>query len=585
MRYIILLAVMLFTLRSISQVSEKIKINQVGYLPCFNKIAVYTGEDKKDEFIITNAKTGETIFKGKLSEPRRSAYSSLNAQIADFSSLNKAGKYILTISGVGSSFPFEISDQIYKTAGISVLKAFYYIRSDVPLDRQFAEKWSRPAGHPDTAVILHPSAADVHRQAGSKISTPGGWYDAGDYNKYIVNSGITMATLLSAYEDFPEYFNKLKTNIPESKDLVPDLINEILYNLRWMLTMQDPSDGGVYHKCTNAAFDGMVMPGVTKLPRYVVQKSTAATLDFAAVMAKMGRIARQLQFEKRLPGLADSCTKAAIKAWNWATSYKDSIYDQRKINQAWKPAVTTGEYGDRNLTDEWFWAAAELLITTRNKQYYDTVLNKMRLPGSIPSWNNVAMLGYYSLASQAYGLPDFAYNLKKSATDTILRLADQLISGMNKSAFRTVMGQSQNDFIWGSNSVAANQGVLLGKAWKLSGKEIYLEGSISNLDYMLGRNALNLCFITGLGYKSPLHPHHRPSVADQIDEPVPGLLVGGPNPGQQDKEPYPTKEPELSYIDNDKAYACNEIAINWNAPAVYLINAVQAASNTCKNKK
>src|SRR3569832_2234685 len=98
-----------------------------------------------------------------------------------------------------------------------------------------------------------------------------------------------MGTLLSAYEDFPAYFNDLVTHIPESRDKVPDLLNEVLYNLRWMFTMQDGYDGGVYHKCTNAAFDGMVMPGVTKAPRYVVLKGTAATLDFAAVMAQSSR--------------------------------------------------------------------------------------------------------------------------------------------------------------------------------------------------------------------------------------------------------------------------------------------------------
>ena len=131
------------------------------------------------------------------------------------------------------------------------------------------------------------------------ISTPGGWYDAGDYNKYIVNSGITTGTLLSAYEDFPGYFNELYTNIPESGNDVPDILDEALYNIRWMLSMQDPNDGGVYNKCTNAAFDGMVRPGVTKLPRYVVQKGTAATLDFAAVSAQASRIFKK--YNKQYP--------------------------------------------------------------------------------------------------------------------------------------------------------------------------------------------------------------------------------------------------------------------------------------------
>jgi endoglucanase len=105
-------------------------------------------------------------------------------------------------------------------------------------------------------VLIHPSAASDKRPAESIISVPRGWYDAGDYNSYIVNSGITMGTLFSLYEDFPAHMKTVDLNIPESKNEIPDLLDEVLWNLRWMLTMQDPNDGGVYHKCTNAAFDG-----------------------------------------------------------------------------------------------------------------------------------------------------------------------------------------------------------------------------------------------------------------------------------------------------------------------------------------
>lgn len=125
-----------------------------------------------------------------------------------------------------------------------------------------------------------------------------------------------MRTLLSAFEDFPDYFKQLATNIPESNDAVPDILNEAIYNLRWMLTMQDPNDGGVYNKCTNASFDGMVMPGITKAPRYVVQKGTAVTLDLAAVTAQASRILSK--YKKQLPGLADSCIEASKRAWEWA---------------------------------------------------------------------------------------------------------------------------------------------------------------------------------------------------------------------------------------------------------------------------
>ncbi|HVX49458.1 MAG TPA: glycoside hydrolase family 9 protein, partial [Chitinophagaceae bacterium] len=122
----------------------------------------------------------------------------------------------------------------------------------------------------------------------------------------------------------------------------------------------------------------------------------------------------------------------------------------------------------------------------------------------------------------------------------------------------------------------ANQGIALVNAYLISGDKKYLAGAISNIDYLLGRNATGYCFVTGFGTKSTMHPHHRQSIADGVAAPVPGLLAAGPNPGKQDGTAYPLSEPETAYNDNEKAYASNEIAINWNAPAVYLVNALEA---------
>src|SRR5471030_407605 len=216
------------------------------------------------------------------------------------------------------------------------------MRASTPLNEKYAGKWARAEGHPDTSVLIHPSAASEKRPAGTRISSSRGWYDAGDYNKYIVNSGISTSTLLSLYEDFPSYMKTVKLNIPESGNHIPDVLNEVLWNLRWMLTMQDPNDGGVYHKLTNAKFDPMEMPDKDQTPRYVVQKSTAATLDFAAVMAQASRIFRN--FPKELPGLADSCIKQADMAWDWAVKNPNVIYNQDAMNKKFEPKVTTGAY-------------------------------------------------------------------------------------------------------------------------------------------------------------------------------------------------------------------------------------------------
>ena len=338
--------------------------------------------------------------------------------------------------------------------------------------------------------------------------------------------------------------------------------------------MQDPNDGGVYHKCTNAAFDGMVMPGVTKLSRYVVQKSTAAALDFAAVMAQASRIFQA--YNRQLPGIADSCLNAASAAFAWAEKHPAVLYDQNANNNKYEPKVTTGAYGDRDLKDEWFWAAAELFVTTKTGTYAEMLTNMAADTLQVPSWANVRMLGVYSLLRAEQTLPRQYTPLLRDIRRKLLIVADEHAKSAVQNAFQTVMGRSRRDFVWGSSAVAANQGILLVNAYLLSGDKKYLDYALTNLDYIMGRNATGYCFVTGLGTKSPLKPHHRPSVADGIPEPVPGLLSGGPNPGRQDNCNYVYTEPETAFVDDDCSYASNEIAINWNAPLVYLANAIEA---------
>jgi endoglucanase len=554
---------------------DAIRINQVGYYPGSAKIAVITAKMQAGFFYVVSSDGNDTLYRGALLDnEKRSAYSPTVTRIADFTPFKKTGSFILRVPGLKQSFPFQIKNDVYSALGKAVLKGFYYQRSSDALEEKYAGKWNRPAGHSDSIVLIHPSAVTDDRPAGTVIASPGGWYDAGDYNKYIVNCGITMSTLLSAYEDFPGYFDTLQINIPGGEDKIPDILNEVLYNLRWMFTMQDPYDGGVYHKCTNAAFDGMVMPGVTKAPRYVVQKSTAAALDFAAVMAQAGRIFKKMKTQ--LPRLADSCLRASANAWYWALKHPAIEYDQGRLNKEYKPDITTGAYGDKQLEDEWMWAATEMFVTSKNKMYFEVIEQNINDSVTLPSWSNVRMLAYYTMLRYQANLPKYASDMVELMHQRLIKKADEYLAHVPSNAFKTVMGQSKKDFVWGSNSVAANQGILLINAYFLTGDKKYIAGALSNLDYLLGRNATGYCFVTGFGTRSPMHPHHRPSVADGIDEPVPGLLVGGPNPGRQDKSKYPFTDPETAYVDNDAAYASNEIAINWNAAMVYLVNAIEA---------
>ncbi len=558
-------------------VSQRIHLNQLGFYPGAPKVAVVTGDNISGPFYITSTNLRDTLFSGTLSQEKHSSNSTNITRLADFSSLHATGSYVVLIPLIGHSYVFQISNEALQEVAIASIKGFYYQRASMPLEKKYAGKWHRSAGHPDNKVLIHGSAASKERPEGFMISTPGGWYDAGDYNKYMVNSGISTGTLLSAYEDFTNYFNTLNTNIPESSDQVPDILNEIIYNLRWMLSMQDPHDGGVYNKCTNANFDGMVLPGITTSPRYVVQKGTAATLDLAAVAAQASRVLNQ--YQKSLPGLSDSCLKAAQKAWKWATLHPSLEYNQDLMNQQYNPVISTGGYGDKNFRDEWLWAAMELYVTTKDKEFENMVNTHLSDTVNLPGWNSVGLLAYYSFLRLNKKTPIAEHQRFLKMKDRVMELANNYLDRVASSAFATVMGGSVNDFNWGSNSNACNQGVLLINAYLLSGDKKYVDAALSNADYILGRNATGYCFVTGLGSQSPMFPHHRQSASDGIVDPVPGLLVGGPNPGRQDHCTYAFTDPETSYADEVCSYASNEIAINWNAPLVYLVNALEAVKS------
>ena len=551
--------------------AQAIRVNQVGFLPQAHKLAVVA--QGAGEFEIVGA-DGKPVFKGSAGAALRWEPSGETVRVLDFSALTQPGTYRIRMAGLPLSDAFTVNADGYRALNAAALKAFYFNRSALALDPRHAGAWARPAGHPDDKVVVHASAASAARPAGTVLSSPKGWYDAGDYNKYVVNSGISTYTLLAAFEHFPAFFQQ-DIGIPESGDGIPDILDEAMWNLEWMLTMQDPQDGGVYHKLTNLRFDGIVMPhAASTTPRYLVAKSTAAALDFAATMATASRVLAP--YEAKWPGMAARTLAAAQAAWRWAEAHPDAVFKNPKD-------VVTGEYGDPTLGDEFAWAAAELFIATGDRRYA-AALVKHDAPLSTPSWGNVAALGWMSLAHHRTRLaPGLERDLVARRIDG---LAAQLADTWRGSGYRLAM--TPRDFVWGSNAVVLNQGMMLLQAYRLKPNPDYLRAAQSSLDYVVGRNPTGYSFVTGIGARPFLHPHHRPSMADGVEAPVPGWLSGGPNPGQQDAKecpPYPSKLPALSYIDHDCSYAANEVAINWNAPLVYVSAALSVLTPSTMNQE
>lgn len=550
---------------------EIIKVNQLGFHPEAEKIAIVPG-NVSGEFYVISVGTLDIVHTGELGSPRTWPHSEETVTIADFSDFDIPGTYIVEHPDVGQSYPFEIREYVYSDLTRDALRAYYYNRASIELEEQYAGKWARPKGHPDENVWIHASAATAEHPANTIIASPKGWYDAGDFNKYIVNSGISTYTLLAAYEHFPDYYDNLLLNIPETGNHRPDILNEAKWNLDWMLTMQDPYDGGVYHKLTTANFAGAVMPHQATARRYVVMRSTAAALNFAAVMAVAARVYEQFD-----PEFATDCLEAAEFAWEWVIDNPAIYYNQSQMNQQYNPNIITGEYGDTDLSDEFDWAAAELYITTKNETYWNARNFSNIWYFNVPSWQNVRAMAFVSLLHHRGNLTEEANitHLK----NVFLNRMNSLITEYESSAYRISMGHVDWEFLWGSNGMALKHSVLLLQAYRLTEDETYLHAAQSNLDYILGRNPTGYSFVTGNGSFTPMDPHHRQSKADGIAEPVPGFVVGGPNPNNQydcGSHRYPSDLPAQSYLDDWCSYSTNEVAINWNAPLVYVSGALES---------
>ena len=531
--------------------------NQVGCYPEQEKVIVVEGTNPGSKLRIT-APDGK-VLKARSMRRALSPLSGKTRYVVDLGSLTATGDYRLALGG--ESCVLHVSARPYHDIATSAMRLFYLFRSGIPIEQGGA--YNRPIGHPDTHVLVHNSAASPLRPAGTVISSPLGWYDAGDYNKYVVNSAFSIGLMFATYEQQRDYFGTLGTNIPESSNATPDFLDEMMFNLRWLMTMQDPYDGGVYHKLTTPNFEGFVMPADCKQQRYVVAKSVTATLDFAAVMADAARLFEP--YQQDYPGFAAQAAAQAVRAYQWSKEHPAAFYRQGQLKD---PAVTTGEYGDGNADDEFFWAASALYRLTGSRQYFDDARLYQPRQFTIPTWGNVASLGAFEW------MADKSSEIRERMLQQLVAFCDDAVKDVAVSSFQSPFGNKETDFGWGCLAEkCCCQAMLLLYADKVTGNTKYRRYALQNADYLMGRNATGYCYVTGFGDKAPRHPHHRPSVADGIDEPFPGMLVGGPNPGQQDKEgmkhaTYPSDTPDESYVDHEESYASNEVAINWNASLV-----------------
>ena len=540
--------------------SKEIKVDQVGYLPDRSKIAFVVSSEPAKEFIVRAKSDDSVAFRGTLSVRIADSDSGDQVQVADFSSLKKSGTYYLEVPGVGKSWSFSIAPDVYTRAFYLAMRAFYGQRcgTAVDLGPEFT-------GFKHAACHLNGAYHSTSGKTGPHISAKG-WHDAGDYGRYVVNSGISTGELLWTWEMFGARLRNVKLNIPESNNSTPDFLDEIRWNLDWMMTMQD-EDGGVWHKQTSENFADFVMPENDKTVSYVIGvgkepfKGSTATADFAAVMAIAARVYKPFD-----AAYSQSCLKAAEKAWTWLEKYPSVTF--RNTGN-----VLTGGYGDNDSRDELLWAAAELWRTTRQDTYstyfnshYTEHLPTINSTGP-PSWPRVAPLALWTYVLGGGSNVDAIKAIRESS----LKAADEIVTRTSSNPYRHSL--TTRDYVWGSTAINANYGVQLLVAYAMKSDARYVHTAAENLHYLLGRNTFSLSWVTQLGENPYRHPHHRPSQADNNPEPWPGMLSGGPNQHRQDPamKKLGNLPPAKMYLDDWESYATNEICLNWNAPLVFVL--------------
>jgi len=539
--------------------TNPILFNQLGYLP--NAPKLFTLREASETFSV-RAAGGGTVLVGK---PGASVYDSASGdhvQICDVSPLRQPGTYVFK-TDTAQSAPFEIGGDVYRQALWLTLRSYYGQRCGSNVD--LGGGYSHPACH---------LSAEFHKSSGKTgpSKNHGGWHDAGDYGRYIVNSGISTGTLLWTWELSNPAVRKLDLKIPESGGKLPDLLAEIRWNLDWMLTLQD-EDGGVWHKQTSENFCPFVMPQDDHFTSYVIgtglapYKSTCATADLAAVAAVAARC-----YGPYDDAYAKSCLEAARRAFAWAAKNPDVIFKNPE-------GVHTGEYANADCRDELLWAAAELWRTTGDEQYrraFESGTSYLRTEGGVsiktPGWNQLSALALWTYAMS--DRKNASTQLVAQIHESSARAAEALVENSRQNGYGNTL--SLSDYVWGSNGIAANQSLLLMVADHLQKKDEFHQAAAENLHYLVGRNCCDLSWVTQLGRKPFEHPHHRPSGADNVPAPWPGLLAGGPNahPVDPPGRLMPQRPPMQMYKDDQAAYSMNEVAINWNAPLVFLLAAL-----------
>jgi endoglucanase len=573
---------------------SSVRLNQVGILLDGPKRAVVSNGARQPLPWSLIDPSGRMVASGRTTVFGQDRWSGEHVHQVDFSRVRQPGRALALRVGEAASRPFDISASPYGRLPYDALAYFYHNRAGTPIEARFVgEGLARPAGHPDeraTCVEGADSKGNVWRGCSYTLEVSGGWYDAGDHGKYVVNAGISLWTLLNLHERLAASGSKLFADgtaaIPERGNRISDLLDEARWQMDFLLKMQVPdgtrlrvpvgakqtlpgltfseidASGMAHHKLADEKWTALpTRPDRDQEKRQLFPPTTAATLNLAANAAQCARVWRTTD-----PAYADRCLQAAERAWT-AAIRNPEVY-------ALADFTGSGAYGDDELGDELYWAAAELFATTGRAPYRAALQRSphFRKIGAEPGWGSVAPLGTITLmTSPPDQLPKAELLRVRSA---IRAAADRFLAERDRTGY---LVPHAGNTVWGSNSNLLNRAMILALAHELTGDDRYRSGVVDAMDYILGRNPLDRSYVTGYGARPMMNPHHRfwaNSLDPRFPSPPPGALSGGPNNTAMTDEVAATLKGKCAaqtcWLDDARAYSLNEVAINWNAPLLWV---------------
>jgi len=535
-------------------------VNQFGYTPTAQKVAVVrdpqTGFDAATDYtppaslqVRRRSDTGlvMTVTPTAWNGGATHGQSGDKVWWVDMSALGPGVYYLFDPSRNARSDFFAVSDTVYTTVLRQVLRMFYYQRSGFAKAAPYTDaKWADGAAFLGTNQDTQARSIADKTNPGTAKDVRGGWFDAGDYNRYTVWATWTLADLLLAYLQYPAVWTD-DLNIPESGNGIPDLLDEVKWELEWLLKMQAATgNNSVLSKVSTDTSVGTSPPSADTNAHYWGAASTASTACTAGVFA-LGAIAFAQAGQTTY---ATTLTTAATNAWTWAQGNPSVTYDNAGFTT---PSPEPDTYGRSMCMLQ---AGIYLYARTGTGAYKTYVeanyTNAHAL--SFPYWygsnpmdvaTQHALLYYAAQPGVTAGVKTAIQN-SKTASMTAGSNGDELLNAATNAtdAYRSYVKDA--DYAWGSNRTKAHIGGLFLDQLRYSldapNATAYKNGAAGYLHYLLGVNPLAIVYLTNMNAYGATRSvdeiwHYWFNDGTDWDNaitspkgPAPGYLAGGPNP-------------------------------------------------------